>query len=121
MTILPKAVGAENAARSTKAGPITYEVKPVGDRAVGHTPHDSDIVQIATAAMNVNGVQPHYDIGSTDSNIPMGLGIPAVTLGSGFSTSRAHALDESLLVDKPGTELGMQMGLATVIALARGD
>lgn len=121
MALLPKAVAAENAARSTAQGPITYEVKPVGDRAVGHTAHESDIVQIATAAMNVYGVQPRYDIGSTDSNIPMGLGIPAVTLGSGFSTSRAHAIDESLLVDKPGTEQRMQMGLATIIALAKGD
>ncbi len=121
MAVLPKAVDAENAARSTKAGPITYEAKLIGDRAVGHTASTADIVQIATAAMNVHGVQPRYDIGSTDSNIPMGLGIPAVTLGSGFSTARSHALDESLLVDKPGTELGMQMGLATVIALAKGD
>jgi tripeptide aminopeptidase len=121
MAVLPKAVAAENEARSTKGGAITYEVKQIGDRAVGHTPHESEIVQIATAAMNVGGVKPRYRAGSTDSNIPMALGVPAVTLGSGFSTARGHALDESLLVDKPGTEVAMRMGLATIIALAKGD
>jgi acetylornithine deacetylase/succinyl-diaminopimelate desuccinylase-like protein len=121
MALLPKAVAAENAARSTASGPITYEAKQIGDRAVGHTPHDSEIVQVATAAMNLGGIQPRYRTGSTDSNVPMGLGIPAVTLGSGFTTSRSHALDESLLLDKPGTVATMQMGLATIIALAKGD
>lgn len=121
MALLPKAVAAENAARSTSSGPISVEIKQVGDRAVGHTAEDSEIVQIATAAMNVGGVKPRFTIGSTDSNVPMGLGIPAVTLGSGFSVSRGHALDESLLVDKPGTEAAMQSGLATIIALAHGD
>jgi acetylornithine deacetylase/succinyl-diaminopimelate desuccinylase-like protein len=119
MALLPKAVAAENAARSTAQGPISFEAKLIGDRAVGSTAPESEIVQVATAAMNVNGVKPRYRIGSTDSNVPMGLNIPAVTLGSGFSTARGHALDESLLVDKPGTENAMQMGLATIIALAK--
>jgi len=121
MALLPKAVATENAARSTKQGPITFDAKLIGDRSVGNTPANSQIVQIATAAMNVNGVKPRYNTSSTDSNIPMGLGIPAVTLGSGFSTARGHALDESLLLDKPGTEKAMQTGLATIIALAKGD
>jgi len=121
MALLPKAVAAENAARSTAQGPISFDAKLIGDRAVGNTPANSEIVQIATAAMNVNGVKPRYNASSTDSNVPMGLGIPAVTLGSGFATARGHALDESLLLDKPGTETAMQMGLATIIALAKGD
>jgi acetylornithine deacetylase/succinyl-diaminopimelate desuccinylase-like protein len=118
MTLLPKAVAAENAARSTAAGPITYEVKPVGDRAVGRTAPDSEIVQLATAAMNLGGVKPVYRTGSTDSNIPMGRGIPAITLGSGFQSSREHALDESLLLDKAGTLAAMEANLATIITVA---
>jgi hypothetical protein len=47
----------------------------------------------------------------------MGLGIPRL----GFSTARAHAIGETLLVDKPGTEQGVRMRLATIIALAKGD
>ncbi|MDB5689620.1 MAG: putative poly(aspartic acid) hydrolase [Sphingomonas bacterium] len=121
MAALPKAVALENATRSTASGPITFEAKQIGDRAVGMTAPDAEIVQLATAAMNVRGVKPSYGFGSTDSNVPMGLGIPAVTLGSGFKTQRSHALDESLLLDKPSTVSAMQMGLATVIALAKGD
>lgn len=121
MDILPKAVAAENAARSTKLGEISYEAKLIGDRPVGQTPVDSEIVQVATAAMNAVGVTPKYRIGSTDSNIPMSLGIQAVTLGSGFAPTRGHSLDESLPLDKEPSLGGMQVGLAIVIALAHGD
>ncbi|WP_336959721.1 M20/M25/M40 family metallo-hydrolase [Sphingobium aquiterrae] len=121
MDILPKAVAAENAARSTKLGEISYEAKLIGDRPVGQTPVDSEIVQVATAAMNAVGVTPKYRIGSTDSNIPMSMGIPAVTLGSGFAPARGHSLDESLPLDKEPSLGGMQVGLAIVIALAHGD
>jgi acetylornithine deacetylase/succinyl-diaminopimelate desuccinylase-like protein len=118
MALLPKAVAAENAARSTAEGAITYKVTPVGERAVGRTAPESEIVQLATAAMNLGGVKPAYRTGSTDSNVPMGLGLPAVTLGSGFQSSRAHALDESLLLDRNGTLAAMEANLATIIAVA---
>ncbi|WP_148276499.1 M20/M25/M40 family metallo-hydrolase [Sphingobium sp. SYK-6] len=118
--LLQPAVDTENAARSTVKGKISYEAKKVGDRPVGLTPANSPIVQIATASALAAGTKPVYRIGSTDSNIPMSLGIPAITLGSGFSTSRSHSLEESLLLDRPGTVKHMTVGLATVIALAGG-
>jgi len=121
MSILPKAVDAENAARSTRLGKITYEARLIGDRPVGSTAADKEIVQVATAAMNAAGITPKYRNSSTDSNIPMSLGIEAVTLGSGFAPTRGHSLDESLPLDKEPTLAGMEIGLATVIALARGD
>lgn len=121
MALLPPAVEAENTARSTQLGKITYEAKLIGDRPVGHTAHDTEIVQVATAAMNAAGITPKYRGGSTDSNIPMSLGIQAVTLGSGFSPRRSHSLDESLPLEKQPTLDSMAIGLATIIALAKGD
>lgn len=120
LSVLPKAVDEENAARSTAKGKISFDNKLVGDRPVGLTPIDSDIVQTAAASMAAAGVTPRFGPGSTDSNMPMSLGIPAITLGSGFSTERAHSLEESLLLDREETVKHMAIGLSTVIALAGG-
>ena len=120
LSILQPAVDAENAIRSTTKGPITLEAKKVGDRPVGQTPASAPIVQLATAAVTAGGGKPVYRWGSTDSNIPMSLGIPAVTLGSGFDTDRGHSLAESLELDRAGTVKYMAINLATVIALANG-
>jgi acetylornithine deacetylase/succinyl-diaminopimelate desuccinylase-like protein len=118
LAILPKAVAAENAARSTTAGKVAVEAKPVGDRPVGSTALDVDIIQIATAVTKAAGIAPRYGAGSTDSNIPMSKGIAAVTLGSGFDTQRAHSLDESMTLDRPKDLESMGVGLATVLLLA---
>ena len=118
LAMLPGAVAAENAARSTAKGKITYEAKQVGDRPVGTTAPTTDIVQIATAVTKAAGFTPSYGAGSTDSNIPMSLGIPAVTLGSGFQTMRAHSLEEAMVVDKPKDVDSMAVSLATLLMLA---
>lgn len=116
--LVPKAVAGENSTRSTEKGAITVEIKPIGDRPVGATPLNANIVQTAGAAMAADGVTPRFGASSTDSNLPMSLGIPAVTLGSGFETERSHSLDEALLLDRSETVKHMAIGLATVLSLA---
>lgn len=116
--ILPRAVDAENAARSTARGKVAYEAKLIGDRPVGSTPMSAEIMQTATAVTKAAGYQPRYRPGSTDSNIPMSMGVQAVTLGSGFDTERAHSLEEALTMDKPKDVDSMAVGLATVLMLA---
>jgi len=63
------------------------------------------------------GLTPSYNISSTDSNVPMSLGIPAVTIGRGKG-GRAHSLDEWVDVDKPSQILAAQVAIATFLALA---
>jgi acetylornithine deacetylase/succinyl-diaminopimelate desuccinylase-like protein len=116
--LLPGAVGAENAARSTANGKISYKLELIGDRPVGHTPEDATLVKIAVAALRQGGGKADFESGSTDSNLAMSLGIPAITIGSGFASDRSHALDESLLLDRPGTVRYMAIDLATIIAAA---
>jgi acetylornithine deacetylase/succinyl-diaminopimelate desuccinylase-like protein len=118
LAILPRAVAAENAARSTAKGKIAFDAKLVGDRPVGSTAQTVDIVQIATAVTKASGFTPTYGPGSTDSNIPMSFGVPAITLGSGFDTQRAHSLEESMIIDKDKDVASMAVGLATVLMLA---
>jgi acetylornithine deacetylase/succinyl-diaminopimelate desuccinylase-like protein len=100
LAILPKAVAAENAARSTKRGVISIDNKLVGDRPVGETPTSAPFVQRIAAVGDALGKPMGYVAGSTDANIPMSLGKPAVTLGAGFVSFRGHSLEEGMEVNK---------------------
>lgn len=116
--LLPQAVAAENAARSTRNGKIAYEAKLIGDRPVGTTPESAEIAKVASAVFQAGGKQVTYGAGSTDSNIPMSLGIQALTLGSGFQSFRAHSLEEGIVLDRPVDVENMALGLAVVLLLA---
>jgi di/tripeptidase len=119
--ILDKAVAGENAARSTKDGKVSYEAKLIGERPAGNTPQTADIVVLTAAAITALGMTPQHEDSSTDSNVPMSLSIPAVTIGAGGKGGRAHALDEWIDVEKVPTVKGMQVGLAALLAVAGVD
>ena len=122
LKIVDGAVKAENAARSTRAGEISADVKQIGERPTGATKEDAEIVQITAAAVRAAGYPiPILGASSTDSNIPISLGIPAVTIGSGGTGGRAHALDEWIDVAKPESLKGMSVGLAALLAMAGAD
>jgi tripeptide aminopeptidase len=116
--ILMTAVEQENAARSTDEGAITLEIKMVGDRPAGSTPLHADITQYATAAYRAQGFEPGHEASSTDANIPMSLGIPAIKIGSGGTGGRAHSLAEWIDVEKTSSVAGMSASLAAILAVA---
>lgn len=119
--ILDKAVAGENAARSIQDGKVSYEAKVIGERPAGNTPETADIVVLTAAAISALGFKPEHEDSSTDSNVPMSLGIPAVTIGAGGKGGRAHALDEWIDIEKAPTVKGMQVGLAALLAVAGVD
>jgi di/tripeptidase len=116
--LLNEAVAEENKARSTRQGVVSLDLKLVGDRPSGQTPRDSRLVQTAAAAVRAVGLTPTFQYSSTDSNIPMSLGIPAITIDAGGQGGRAHALDEWIDVEKTASLRGMQIALALILALA---
>lgn len=118
IAILDKAAAGENAARSTAPGKIAYDAKVTGERPAGATDPKSTIVTATAAAISVLGFTPEHQASSTDANMPMSLGIPAVTIGAGGKGGRAHALDEWIDVEKGETLKGMQVGLAALLAVA---
>lgn len=73
---------------------LTLELELVGDRPSGEVARDDPLVQRAAAAIAHFGFDPDPGRSSTDSNIPIARGIPAVTLGGGGEGNRAHSLDE---------------------------
>jgi acetylornithine deacetylase/succinyl-diaminopimelate desuccinylase-like protein len=118
--LVGEAVREENAARSTARGPITADLKVIGDRPSGETPLDSRIVQIAAASIRAAGLQPSFIPNSTDANVPISMGIPAITLDPGGDSGGAHALGEWISVEKASSLRGVHILLATLLALAAG-
>jgi tripeptide aminopeptidase len=117
--IIPEACDAENKARSTHKGEITAEIEPLGFRPVGETPVDSDLVAYAKMAISAIGLSPDPCFSSTDSNVPMSVGVPAVTLSWGADGDGSHTLAEWRSVEKGPSVRGMTIGLATLMSMAR--
>jgi acetylornithine deacetylase/succinyl-diaminopimelate desuccinylase-like protein len=117
-TLMKQAVEDENAARSTSQGSITLDMRLIGDRPSGETPRSAPLAQAVATVVAGLGMTPRFQFSSTDANIPMSLGIPAVTLDSGGEGGRAHALDEWIDVAKPASMTGIRVVLATLLTLA---
>jgi len=66
------------------------------------------------------GLTPSYGISSTDSNLAMSLGIPAVTIGRGPG-ARAHALDEWTEVEPKADVKSVQVAMTIILAIAGGS
>jgi tripeptide aminopeptidase len=94
-----KGLQEENAMK--RLGPdLTVEVKLVGDRPSGVEDPSLPFVQRAIAATSFINAKPSLGVGSTNANIPISKGVPAVCIGSGGKSSGAHALGEWWLDDK---------------------
>ena len=117
-TVVLQAVAEENATRSTTQGKVDADIKLIGDRPSGETPVSSPLVQSATTVVKTFGLTAEYSISSTDSNVPISLGIPAITIGRGPS-ERAHALDEWTDVEKASAVKAAQVALGIVLAAAQ--
>jgi acetylornithine deacetylase/succinyl-diaminopimelate desuccinylase-like protein len=87
----------------------------IGDRPGGRTPVDSVLVEAAVRANTAFGHQTLLRGGSTDANVPMSFGIPAIIIGGGGKTGGFHALSE--WIDLTDAWKGAQNSLVTVLGL----
>jgi di/tripeptidase len=115
--VVREAVDEENKTRSTAEGRIVADVKLIGDRPAGETALSSSLVEITTAAVRAYGLKPTYNISSTDSNIPISMGVEAVTIGRGPG-GRSHSLDEWTDVEKKSAVQAAEVTLAIVLGAA---
>ncbi|WP_157111243.1 M20/M25/M40 family metallo-hydrolase [Sporosarcina ureae] len=119
LDIVHKAANAENACWG-KNDEVIVECKAVGSRPAGTQSEDSCIVQTALASTIALGFEPVLDeASSTDSNVPIHLGIPAVTLGGGGDAGGFHTLEEYF--DPTDAHFGVQKVFLTIIALLGCD
>lgn len=108
-------VVAENT-RWDNNGEITADFRLIGDRPSGRTSAVSPIVQVAALAMaEAGGELQGVRSSSTDSNIPMALGIPAITITGGGDSGGEHSPEEWF--DPRDSERGPQMALLLVLGL----
>jgi acetylornithine deacetylase/succinyl-diaminopimelate desuccinylase-like protein len=108
---------AEENARWHNKGPVSVSAELVGVRPPGVTPKESPIVQMAMAVSRAMQIDEVLREGSTDSNVPMNLGIPAITISGGGAGTGAHSLNEAF--DAKDSWRGTQRALLLAIALAR--
>ena len=113
---LKEAVDEENA-RWHNRGPVSVSAELVGMRPAGQTPKDSPIVQTALAVSRALGIQETLHEGSTDSNVPMNLHIPAITISGGGIGTGAHSLNEAF--DTKDSWKGTQRALLLAVSLAQ--
>jgi tripeptide aminopeptidase len=113
-----EAVAEENARWNN--GEISVEFNLIGDRPVGRTATASPIVQVAALAFDRLGINlQELSISSTDSNVPMALGIPAITIAGGGDGGGAHSPDEWF--SPTNSQVGPQTALLITLALVGID
>jgi len=119
LPLLQKAVDEENARWKSNLK-IAVEAKQVGDRPAGSQSPNATIVQAAWMATQVIGQQPRLmGASSTNANLPISLGVPAVTLRSGGQDGFNHAPGEWF--DPTNGYLGPQRTFVAILGLAGVD
>jgi acetylornithine deacetylase/succinyl-diaminopimelate desuccinylase-like protein len=114
LEIVKKATEEENARWGSDK--ITVQIKLVGDRPAGTQPPGAKIVQAAWASTEAVGQKPKLgEPSSTDSNLPISLGIPAITVGGGGDSGNNHAPGEWF--DPANAYLGPQRIFLTILGL----
>jgi len=91
---LERAADDENRRRTPGSPPLRIELQLLGDRPSGLTPRAHPLVQAAVAANRALGHDAELTSASTDANVPIALGIPAIALGAGGMAGDAHLATE---------------------------
>jgi acetylornithine deacetylase/succinyl-diaminopimelate desuccinylase-like protein len=133
--IASAAAEAENRARSTTNGKIELKLELLGDRPAGSmaippgfrrsdqaevpvtVTQESPLVLVASEVVKAHGLEPQFGVGSTDANVPMSIGIPAITLSPGVG-GRAHSLDEWSDSNREMSLRQLGIVLTTILAIA---
>ena len=112
-----RAAADEENRRWNNRGKVSVSVELVGARPAGQTPVNSPIVQTALAVSRALNIEGDLRESSSDSNVPMNLGIPAITIGGGGRGAGSHSLEETF--DTKDSWLGTERAVLLVIALTQ--
>jgi acetylornithine deacetylase/succinyl-diaminopimelate desuccinylase-like protein len=111
-----EAVSVEN---NRGTGRVAAKMKEIGARPGGGLAADAPILEYLRAVDAHLGIRSHLDCSSTDANIPLSLGIPAVSIGTGGQGGGAHTAAE--WYQPEGRELGLRRILLTLCLLLTND
>jgi tripeptide aminopeptidase len=107
----------EENSRWKERGAVTASWKELAAHRGGVTPADSPMVQATISVTQALGLKVQIFPATTDSNIPMSRGIPAVTIDGGGDGGGGHSLNE--VFDSTDSWKGTQRALLLVLALTR--
>jgi acetylornithine deacetylase/succinyl-diaminopimelate desuccinylase-like protein len=105
-----------DSARDRSKGKLEWKVEPLGSRPGGELASDSPLLAALRAADEFVGNQSRIERSSTDANIPLSLGIDAISIGAGGSGGGAHSLQE--WYDSAGREAGLKRALLTLLGVS---
>jgi acetylornithine deacetylase/succinyl-diaminopimelate desuccinylase-like protein len=98
------------------ASMLDLKINVLGVRPAGELPENSPLLAAVLAADTRLGNRSRRERSSTDANIPLSVGIPAISLGAGGRSGGAHTLEE--WYEPTNRELGLQRVALTVLAVA---
>ncbi len=75
-------------------GRLSFTITKIGDRPAANLPGDSPLLAALHAVDRHLGLRSDLRLGSTDANIPLALGVPALSMGAGGEGGCAHTLHE---------------------------
>jgi tripeptide aminopeptidase len=107
----------QNAKRAVGTRALSVNVEPIGARPCGETPADHALVQAAIEATRLVGRQPDLALASTDANVAISHGIPAIAIGAGGRGGDAHTRSEWF--DNVHGTVGVARALTIVMTTAR--
>jgi tripeptide aminopeptidase len=103
-------------ARDRSKGKLEWKVELLGSRPGGELSPDSPLLGALRSADEFLGNQSRIERSSTDANIPLSLGIEAISIGAGGNGGGAHSLQE--WYDSAGRELGLKRALLTILGVS---
>ena len=103
-------------ARDRSKGKLEWKVELLGSRPGGELAADSPLLAALRAADDFVGNQSRIERSSTDANLPLSLGIEAISIGAGGNGGGAHSLQE--WYDAAGREAGLKRALLTALGVS---
>lgn len=111
--------GLERENRLARSGKLAARVKELGSRPGGKLPDHSPLLRTIQAVDSYLSLRPRLNCASTDANIPLSLGLPAISIGAGGHGGGAHTAQE--WYQPEGRDVGLRRILLLVAALFEED
>jgi tripeptide aminopeptidase len=110
---------ARDASHGAAAQALHCAITVIGERPAGRIDDRHPLVTAAESATWAVGREPHSASASSDANVPLARGIPAIAIGAGGTGGATHTADE--WYDDTGSEIGLERAIRLVVALATTD
>jgi acetylornithine deacetylase/succinyl-diaminopimelate desuccinylase-like protein len=111
--------GLERENRLARSGRLAAKIKELGSRPGGKLPDNSPLLRTMQAVDSYLGLRSRLNCASTDANIPLSIGLPAISIGAGGHGGGAHTAQE--WYQPEGRDLGLRRILLLVAALFEAD